>query len=392
MPELHRPAWVEIDLDAVAHNVRLTRKLIGPKVKLFATVKADGMGFGLVPLARTAAEAGADALAVADPDDVIVLREAGLELPILLFVCTVPEQAADVAALENVIASVHDFPSLEAFTALDRPVDVFFKISCGGGRYGFEEEELAQAFAAARKAPNMRLKGIYTHPSSPEDPEFTRTQAESFERAFAEAATHGFTDLEKLAASSRVVIGFPEMHYTACDPGRMLVGYLPRPWDAMVATRPALRAIKSRITQVREHPAGKVIEGIQPGGDPVTLERAMRTAVVPIGFSDGFNALPPLGDVLVRGRRAPVLGRRGIESTKIDVTDVPDAQVGSEVVLLGRQGDEEITALELSECLGLALAEIIYRLACNPRRVYVGADEAAAVAEISVDRRDFAPA
>ena len=172
-----------------------------------------------------------------------------------------------------------------------------------------------------------------------------------------------------------MLVGFPEMHYTACDPGRLLVGYMPGQWDGKVATRPALRAVKSRIAQIREHPAGKIIEGIQAGGDPVTLERAMRTAVVPIGFSDGFNAQPPLGDVLVCGRRAPALGRRGIESTKIDVTDVPGAQVGSEVVLLGRQGDEQITAHELSECFGLALHELTYRLASNARRVYIGADE-----------------
>ena len=166
MDTLARPCWVEIDLGAVAHNVALARGLVGEHVRIYGVCKADAMGCGLVPIARTYADSGVDALAVADPADVVTLRDAGLTLPILLFASTLPEQAADVAALD-VIPVVHDLPSLAAFAGLGRPIDVFFKIDCGMGRLGFTEHRWDDAFARAAAAPTLNLTGLYTHMSNP---------------------------------------------------------------------------------------------------------------------------------------------------------------------------------------------------------------------------------
>ena len=363
-----RPAWVEIDLGAIAHNVRLTRELIGPKVKLFAVCKADAMGCGLIPVARTMAAAGADAFALSDPDDVPKLKSAGLTLPVFLFASTLPEQAAQVAALGAIVA-VHDIPSLKAFAALDRPVEAFIKIDCGMGRLGFTEGQWRSAFEAAREAPMLRVRGLYTHMSKPEDREITRDQAARFERACADATAMGLRDLEKIGASSRVVLGYPEYHYTAVDPGRLLLGMLSPPWAHMLPLRPAVSAVKSRIIQLQHHPAGATL-GIGYG-QPIASDRPLRTAVAPIGFHDGLNHAPPLGEVLVCGRRAPVLGRRSIEHSLIDVTEIPESEVGSEVVLLGRQGGEEITGDEFADSIGLPLLELLPRLARNARRIYV---------------------
>ena len=368
MSGLARPSWVEIDLGAVAHNVALTRGLVGEQVKIYAVCKADAMGCGLVPIARTYAESGVDALAVADPADVVALREAGLTLPILLFASTLPEQAADVAALD-VIPVVHDLPSLAAFAGLGRPIDVFFKIDCGMGRLGFAEHQWDDALARAAAEPTLSLAGLYTHMSKPEDRETTLEQAARFGRACDAAQAAGFHGLERVAASSRVVLGYPELHLTGVDPGRMLLGMLGPPWSTMAPMRPAVRAVKARIIQIQEHERGARL-GIGYGS-PIVSDRALRTAVIPIGFGDGLNHAPPLGDVLVCGRRAPVLGRRSIEFSLIDVTGISDADIGSEAVLLGRQGDEEITPEEMSEAFGVPMVELIVRIAHNGRRVYV---------------------
>ncbi len=363
-----RPAWVEIDLGAIAHNVRLTRDLIGPDVKLFAVCKADAMGCGLIPVATAVASAGADAIAVSDPDDVPKLRSSGLTLPIFLFASTLPEQAAEVAELGAIVA-VHDLPSLEAFAGLKQPVEAFIKIDCGMGRLGFTEQQWRGAFDAARNAPMLRIKGLYTHMSKPEDREITHEQAARFERAYADATEIGFRDLERLAASSRVVLGYPEYHFSAVDPGRLLLGMLSPPWLDMMPLRPAVLAVKSRIMQIQMHSAGAVL-GIGYG-QPIASDRPLRTAVAPIGFRDGFNHAPPLGQVLVCGRRAPVLGRRSIEHSLIDITEVPEAEVGSEIVLLGRQLGEEITGDELAESLGLPMLELLPRLAKGTHRIYI---------------------
>ena len=157
--------------------------------------------------------------------------------------------------------------------------------------------------------------------------------------------------------------------FTGVDPGRLLLGMLGAPWNAMAPTRPAVRAVKARIIQVQEHERGTRL-GIGYG-NPIVSDRALRTAVIPIGFSDGLNHAPPLGDVLVCGRRAPVLGRRSIEFSLLDVSDIPEADVGTEAVVLGRQGDEEITAEEISQTVGVPMIELVARLAHNTRRVYL---------------------
>ena len=365
---LARPSWVEIDLGAVTHNVALTRGLVGENVRIFGVCKADAMGCGLVPIARRFADSGVDAIAVADPADVVTLREAGLTLPILLFASTLPEQAADVAALD-VIPVVHDVPSLDAFARLGRQVDVFFKIDCGMGRLGFAEQGWNDAFARAAAAPTLNVTGLYTHMSKPEDRDTTLEQAARFGRACDAARAAGFHAFERVAASSRVVLGYPELHCTGVDPGRMLLGMLDAPWSAMAPLRPAVRAVKARIIQLQAHERGARL-GIGYGS-PIVSDRALRTAVIPIGFGDGLNHAPPLGDVLVCGRRAPVIGRRSIEFSLIDVSDIPEAEVGSEAVVLGRQGEEEIAPDEIAETIGVPTIELIARIAHNTRRVYV---------------------
>ena len=367
MIKLSRPSWVEIDLSAVVHNVRLARKIVGDSVKIYAVCKADAMGCGLVPIARKYVQAGADALAVSDPNDVIILRDAGVQLPILLFASTLPEQAAEIALLD-VIPVIHDMPSLDAFASLNRDLKVFFKIDSGMGRLGFVERQWEIAFKKLRNTPLLQLSGIYTHMGKPEDQVITMKQNQSFQKACAIAEANGFADFEKIAASSRIAIDYPKLHYNAVDVGRLLLGMLGPPWDKKVAMKSVIRAVKSRIIQIQDHPPGSNL-GIGYGAQ-IFNEKSLRTAVIPIGFSDGLNHAPPLGEVLVAGQRVPVLGRRSIEFSLLDVSLVKEAGIGAEVVILGSQGDDEISPSEIASVLGVPMIELLPRLAHNLHRQY----------------------
>ncbi len=365
---LARPTWVEIDLGAVDHNVQTTRNIVGKTVKLYGVCKADAMGCGLISIAQTLAHAGIDGLAVSDPADVLKLRAADIKVPILLFASTLPDQAADVAALD-VIPVIHDFESLTAFAKLKRSVEIFCKIDSGMGRLGFTEKGWINTISELAAAPQLKLKGLYTHMSKPDDQNVTADQAACFQRACQVATSHGFSPFEQMAASSRVILGYPQYHYSAADPGRLLLGMLDPPWSEMAPTRPVIRALKSRVIQVQEHPTG-----VQLGigyGKPIKTDQSIRTAVISIGFGVGLNHVPPLGEVLVCGRRAPVLGRRSIEFSLLDITDIPGVEVGSEVILLGEQDNEKITALDLAKTLNLPTLELLPRIAHNTARVYV---------------------
>ena len=362
-----RPAWVEIDLAALRHNVGLLRDTVGPDVAIMAVVKSDGFGCGAAITARAVIEGGANSLAVGNPEDARAIRDAGIKAPMLLYASTPPEAAVEVAALD-VIVTVHDMVSLAAFDAVGSPLEVQFKVETGLGRLGLNPEDWPAAYAAVKASKNLRLSCIYTHLNGPDDPEGIKLQVSHFERAYETGQAAGFDDLHRMVASSNVVLGYPELNYDAINAGRLLFHLLDGKWADMISTRPVIAGVKSAIIQVKEFPVGAYV-GFLGGG---ALENVTRLAVLPIGFGDGFKHRPPLGEVLVHGRRAPVVGRRGIEHTVIDVTGMDTAAVGDEVVLLGVQDGAEITGAELGAWLDLPLMEILPRLASTLPRVYLG--------------------
>ena len=363
---VERPTWVEIDLGAYTRNVGVIRSLIGPKVKLFAVGKGDAYGLGSGEIARAALGAGADGLATSDPRDAEAIRRAGVTAPLLLYACTTPDRAAEVAGL-GVIATVHDFESLAAFAALAQPVEVFLKLDCGFGRLGFQSDDWPAAFAAAMSAPGLRVTGLYTHIGHTGDSDLVAEQGRLFQRAGREAEAAGIRDFDLMAASSRVVVGYPDLFFTAVNTGGVLFGVLEEPWCDRVRVEPVLSAVKSRIIQIKDLPPGMRI-----GYDaPIATQAPVRAAVVPFGFSNGYPRFPTGGRVLVAGAPAPIIGLRGTEHTVIDVTAIREAAVGAEVVVLGRQGDREITIAELSEFTGVPMIELVPRLARGSPRIYL---------------------
>jgi len=314
----------EVDLDAIAHNVGAIRRSIGRRVRLFAALKADAYGFGLVPVAQTAVAAGADSLAVGSIADGVALRRAGLTAPILVYGGE-PLGGPAVAELEEagLIATIHDAASLrECVRSAARSLEVMVEVDVGLMRLGFEPGEAGGAVAEVRAAPALKLLGVYTHMrvEARRDSRALRAQFRSFERALESAGPVPV----RMAASSRVLDRSAEMTLNAVDVGRAIYGLLPRSGGRLgPKLRPAFAAVRTRLTTVKAVSPGK------------------RFGVVPFGRSAGMADLST-GAVLVRGRRARVVGSPSLEHTRLDLSRHPDATVGDEVVIVGRQGASAI--------------------------------------------------
>ena len=357
-----------IDLDALAHNVRVIRAMLRPTDRFYAVCKNDAYGCGARETARTMLDAGADAFAVSDPADAQRIRAAGIDAPILLYASTCPDQADAVADL-GLIATVHDFSGLAALARVKRTVDVHVEVDCGYGRLGFTPAEWDEAFRALRAAQNLRVVGLYTHLASVEVQPAVSAQADLFRRAAAAAEDAGLRNLELMAASSRVLLGYPELNLNAVNPGRMLYGMIEDPWRGRADVRPVIRAINSRVLQVKTIPAAFPFDDPRHKAAPGTL----RTAVIAFGFKDGLPREPAGGTVLVRGQRARIIGARATEHTVIDVTDIPGVETGDEVVIVGQQGSETISGHEAVVTYKMAMIELLPRMTLNTVRSYTRA-------------------
>jgi alanine racemase len=367
LPLTTRPAWSEIDLDALAHNVRTIRGLLAPGVRFYAVCKNNAYGCGARECARTMLDAGADAFAVSDPEDAARIRAAGVTAPILLYASTTPDAAAAVAEL-NLIVTIHDFDGLETYNRAGRPIEAHIEFDCGYGRLGFTPDQWSAVFERLRGAKNLRVAGLYTHLSAVEDAAAVKPQAELFGRAAGMAREAGFDKLELMAASSRVLLGYPELNLTAVNPGRMLYGMIEAPWRNHADLRPVIRAVKSRVLQVKTIPADFPFDDARHMAAPGTL----KIAVVAFGFKDGLPRQPAGGTVLVRGRRARIIGVRNTEHMTIDVTDIQDAAAGDEVVIVGSQGGETIDGHEAVATYKMAMIELLPRMTLNTPRLYFG--------------------
>lgn len=360
-PPRGRASWVEIDAGAVRHNLRLIRRLAG-RARVYAVCKGDAYGFAAAAIAQLAQEEGIDALACGDADDVRAIRAEGIALPILLYAATNAQDLPALAALD-VIVTAHDEATLAACLAHDLRFSL--KLDAGFNRLGFRDEDLGVVLAAAARHPAARLHGLYTHLTDNDDPASIAAQVARFTALAERVAAAGWRGTERMVASSRILIAAPELALDAVNPGRLVYGILEPPWDARVDARSALAAVKARIVSLK-----RIAAGTRPGYAAHPVPRDTLSAVIPFGFIDGYPRLPAGGTVLVRGRRAPLIGPRHTEHALVDVTDVPGVALGDEVVLLGRQGDDAITANELVAACGVPLIELVPRLAANPRRAW----------------------
>ncbi len=369
----YRPTWAEIDLGAVAHNVGELRKRVGKDVRILGAVKADGYGHGAIPVSQAILRAGADYLGVSGLDEALELRAAGLEAPILIFGSNLPQETEEIVR-GNLTATVYTetfASSLARFVRKQgRKVKVHIKIDTGMGRVGVYFEEAVDFVRKMAGKEGLQIEGIYTHfPSADEaDKTFSLTQIERFRQIIVRLGEEGINIPLKHMANSAAILNFPESYFDLVRPGLILYGLYPSlEMKRELDLRPAL-SLKTKIVYLKKTSSGRTISY---GRTYVTGKETI-IATIPVGYGDGYSRfLSNKGEVLVKGKRAPVRGRICMDQTMVEVGHIPGVEVGDEVVLIGRQGEESITVEEIAERIGTVPHEIVSRLGKRVPRVYV---------------------
>lgn len=366
----HR-AWSEINLGAIARNVRLIRKQAGT-AHVLVVVKADAYGHGAVEVARAVIEAGASFLGVGDSGEAIELRTSGITAPILVLGSLIPGEVEPVIT-HDVAITIHSSQKIEMLAqiakALKKRPRVHLKIDTGMGRLGALPSRALELLQEIAASDSLELEGLSTHlgPVAADDPR-TREQLALFGRIVKEAEEKGIRIPYKHAENSLALFHGPDGAFNLVRPGGAVYGILAgSPRENDLGLEPAL-ALKSQIVFIKDLPEGAAVGY----AGSFVARRPTRIAILPIGYNDGYRfALSNRGEVLVRGRRARVAGRVSMDYTTVDVTDIPDASVGDDAVLIGPQGADRITAGELAAAAGTIPYEILCGLGKRVRRVYL---------------------
>ncbi len=365
--------WAEIDLAALERNLRQIRAALPAHIRYVSVVKADAYGHGLPHVAARLMHAGADLFAVANLTEAAALRELGPGWPILVLSPLLPEEDRRAAELEVAVtvSSADEVARLSAAgQAAGRPLDIHLKIDTGMGRLGVWHEEIAPLYAQIRRAPQVRLAGVFTHFSSPdEDAAFTTEQRRRFLAALARCpgleTGSLFVHADNSAGLETIETAGP---FNAVRVGLLQFGIRPseRSLLAAAATEPVF-SFHTRVGLVKSLPAGTGISY----GRTHTLTRPSTLAVLTAGYGDGLpRAASNRAQVLIRGRRCPVLGRVTMDQTIVDVTDVPGVVCGDPVVLVGRQGGAILTISEFSRWADTIPWETLCSVTKRVPRVY----------------------
>jgi alanine racemase len=380
LPSLPRSAWLEIDLDAVRHNLATIRRLAGPGVPVLPVVKADAYGHGAEAIARTLEDAGVDGLCVAAFDEALQLREAGIRSRLLVLYAIPAGWAAEAARLGIAVAA-SDATLLEALVDVaarlpdGTTLEVELEAETGLGRGGFDVDAIAAAARRIIDAPGLRLTGLWTHLQEAEDTALTQAQVSRFEAASAALLAAGIPLPARHVAASTAVLEAGVAAYDGIRPGLAIYGVVPDelaevdlPSGVREAVRPVM-ALYARPVRVHDLPAGWGVSY----GPTFRTARPSRIATLPLGYGDGWSrCLSNRAEALVRGIRVPLVGNVSMDAVMADVTDVPGppVTVADEFVLLGRSGDEAITVGDLAHLCTTNTWEVVSGMARRLPRVY----------------------
>jgi len=369
-----RPTWVEVDLNAIANNTRRIKSMVGARVQVLISLKADAYGHGALKVARTTLRNGASMLGVATLSEATPLREGGITAPILVF-GYVPLWQMREAVRQDVTVTLYTSESAQALSraalALDKRVNVHVKVDTGMGRLGIREEQLDDIVALVREIkalPGLVLEGVYTHfaMADTDDKTYSSLQLERFKHVLRVLEEQELRPPLVHASNSAATLSLPEAHFDMVRPGIAIYGLDPSAEVRVPAGfRPAL-SFKTQVAQVKMVPAGECISY----GCTFTTERHTQVAVLPVGYADGFRRSPNnWRSVLIHGQEAPILGRVCMDQCMVDVTDIPQTRMGDEVVLIGRQGDAMLTAEQVAERLGTINYEVVAEILARVPRV-----------------------
>jgi len=364
-------SWAEIELNAILSNINAIRQKIGNR-KIFAVVKANAYGHGAVSVANSI-EKFVDMFAVATLDEAIELRQSGIKVPILNLFCIFPNQAEAVLKynITQMVCQIDVAKTLSnESTKMDKIANVHVKVDTGMTRLGVHFSEATEFVKKISELPNIQIDGIYTHFANAdgEDKSYTQLQLSRFQNVLDNLIQLDINIPTKHASNSAAILDFPSAYFDAVRPGIILYGIYPSLYVSHdVALKPAL-TLKSRITFL------KTVSPGTPIGYGLTYSIPNETiiATIPIGYADGFRReLSNSGEVLVHGKRVPVIGRVCMDGIMCDVGDIPELKVGDEVVLIGKQGEQSITVDEVAEKCGTISYEILCGIGNRIKRVYV---------------------
>ena len=370
-----RESVAEVDLDAIESNVAYLRRRAG--VPLIAVVKADGYGHGAEATAPVCLAAGAEMLAVATVEEGLLLRACGIREPILVLLGAAPGEAraAADAGLHVAVWRRDQLDALDDAARGGEPIAVHLKVDTGLTRLGVMPDEAADLARDIASRRHLGFAGVYTHLATADelDVAFARTQVDRFAAML--AALHERPRWQHVLASAGILALAPTGSFTAVRPGVALYGLPPAPHLAPPELRPALRLV-SRLARVRRVPAGT---GVSYGHRYVT-DRERVIATVPFGYGDGLpRRASPGGAMLVRGRPAPIVGRVCMDLVMLDVSDIPGAREGDEVVLIGTQQGASRTADDFAREIDTINYEVVTNLHPRVPRVYLRGARAVAV-------------
>jgi alanine racemase len=337
-------SWLEIDLNNLSSNIDFLRDLLLPGTKMMAVVKAEAYGHGSVEIALKASEKKIDYLGVATIAEAKILRKAGINLPILVLGSVFPEQIhiALKYDVEITLASPENIKNTEAIAgALGKEAKVHLKIDSGMGRVGVRPEYLMKSLELLKEAKNLNLKGVFTHFAESENPDFrfTAKQLKVFQECVVIIKDSGFDSQVIHAANSSATLIHPESHLDMVRVGLAMYGI----GDPETPGLAPVMSLKSRIINMKEIPEGRSLGY----GRSFFTARDSLIGIIPVGYADGFpRVLSNKQDVLIRGKRCPVVGNISMDQCLVDLTGLENPVVGDEVILLGKSGNEEITARE----------------------------------------------
>ncbi len=375
IPDTHRQemrtAWKEIDLDALARNVRLLKSAVGDDVTLMAVVKADAYGHGAVQTARVALANGAGYLAVASILEALELRDAGITAPILVLTY-LPASAVRVAIAQAITATVYDTEQAHQYDRAARAsggkLRVHVKIDTGMGRLGLLHTNAISAFRLLNSMRNLEIEGVYTHfATADDDAQFAQHQLGNFKQIVRFLRAGGFEIRYYHAANSPATLLDPEMHFNLVRTGIAMYGLEASRLARLPAGIQPVMTWKTTVLQVKQLPAGHSV-----GYGRTYITRGVETiAVLPVGYADGLRRSPyTWKEVLIHGQRAPLIGRVSMEKCTVHVSHIPGVSAGDEVVLLGRQGYDRITAEEVALWLGTINYEVTTTIQPRQTRRY----------------------
>ena len=361
--------WAVIDLDVLKNNVAILKARSG--VPVMAVVKANAYGHGDFPVAQAALRGGAEWLAVARFEEAVKLRDAQLSCPILVMGYT-PQSFMGEAAANDISITIWSKQQLDALSKItavqDRPVKVHLKIDTGMSRLGAQSRDAPALAEQIESTPNVEFEGIFTHFARADERDQTsaNNQEREFNRVLDQVRSAGLRPTWVHAANSAASLYQPDSRFNLIRPGISIYGLHPSQARPLPSEFQAALEWKAVLSQVKTLPPGR---GVSYGHEYIT-QGEERIGTIPVGYADGFRRVGG-NQVLVGGKRVPVVGRVCMDQVCVQLDQVPGAAAGDEVVIIGSQGDERISAEEIAARWGTINYEVVCGLAARVPRIYL---------------------